>query len=303
MSNVLLPWFQAMTHGNDTLVWRTVSVVPATMALVTGVLLYRFSDDTPRGNYADLKREDSVLAARRPLASFCAACWSSNTWVLVEQYACCSGVEKVMVIAASYYFRGKFGLCKEAANSIEAIFGWLDFFARPLGGIASDYANHRWGMRGRLWVQAVILLVEGGLILALAWCQTLAGSIAVLVLSSLFVKAAKGSTFAVVPYVSPLNTGSVIGLVAAGGSAGTIAFDFVFDGMSNRRALNVAGGIVMASSVLTAVISIRGHRGLFFGMDRNVDPETGELRGKDSSNRSTTNSYGDREVAVETANL
>jgi hypothetical protein len=66
--------------------------------------------------------------------------------------------------------------------------------------------------------------------------------------------------------------------------------------------LFVVGGIVMASSVLTALIFIRGHRGLLFGVDRNVDPETGEPRGKGTSNRSATNSYGDNEVVIETAN-
>jgi NNP family nitrate/nitrite transporter-like MFS transporter len=266
------------------------------------VLLYCYSDDTPRGRYADLKREDSSLAARRPLPSLCAAYRNSNTWILFVQYACCLGVELVMARAASYYFREEFSLSREAADAIAAIFGWLEFFARPLGGIASDYANRRSGMRGRLWVQGILLLVEGGLIVAFASCRTLAGSIAVLVLFSLFVKAAKGSTFAVVPYVSPLNTGSVIGLVGAGGSAGAIAFDFLFDGLSNRMTLFVVGGIVMASSVLTALIFIRGHRGLLFGVDRNVDPETGEPRGKGTSNRSATNSYGDNEVVIETAN-
>jgi NNP family nitrate/nitrite transporter-like MFS transporter len=82
MSSVLLPWFQAMTHGDNTLAWRTVCIVPATATLVTGVLLYHFTDDAPRGNYADLKMSDTILAARRPLASFRAACLSLNTWTL-----------------------------------------------------------------------------------------------------------------------------------------------------------------------------------------------------------------------------
>jgi NNP family nitrate/nitrite transporter-like MFS transporter len=180
-----------------------------------------------------------------------------------------------MNAAATRYFRIEFGLSAEASAAIAGIFGWLEFFARPLGGIASDLANSRSGMRGRLWVQSAALLLEGALILVFAGCRTLAGSIAALVVFSLFVKAAKGSTFAIVPYVSPLNMGSVIGIAGSGGNMGAIAIDFLFQGLSYRGALVCLGGIVMASSALTALIWIRGHRRLFFGVDRNVDPETG----------------------------
>jgi MFS transporter, NNP family, nitrate/nitrite transporter len=285
MVSILIPLFEAMTQ-NQQAAYRTVCLVPAMLALATGIFLHRNTDDTPRGNYKDLKKEDPAWASRRPLACLFVAFKNPNTWILALQYGCCFGLELIVNSLAVVYFEEEFGVSPEAAAAIGNIFGWLEFFARPLGGIASDLANARWGMRGRLWVQAATLLLEGALILVLASCSTLMGSVAVLVLFSLLVKAAKGSTFAVVPYVSPPATGSVMGLTSAGGVAGAVAFDAVFRAFddnnssnnnthNHRQALVWTGVIVMGCSLLTCMITIAGHRSLLGGVDRHVDPETG----------------------------
>jgi MFS transporter, NNP family, nitrate/nitrite transporter len=284
VGSVLLPLFQAMTHS-DTVAWRTVCLVPAVLAFATGALLYFRSDDSPRGNYAVLKKTDAALTSRRPHQSLAAATRNANTWLLSVQYACCFGMELVMDTAMIAYFQNEFGLSREAALAVEGIFGWLEFFARPVGGIVSDLANARWGMRGRLWVQSATLLLQGSLVLVFASCTTLGGSIAALVFFSLFVKAAKGSTFGIVPYVSPINMGSVIGVTGAGGNLGAIVFNVLLREVPSRRAMTLMGCVAMVSALLSALIFIPGHRGLFCGKDRKVDPETGlvKVRGCGSS--------------------
>jgi MFS transporter, NNP family, nitrate/nitrite transporter len=281
MSSILLPVFQAMTK-NDSTAWRCVSVVPATLAFAVGVLMIFYTDDTPRGNFVDIKRTDLSLATRTPYGGLRRAVLNPNAWILAVQYACSFGVEVTMKDAAARYFRDAFGMSLEVSLAIASIFGWLDFFARAMGGVLSDVSHSRWGMRGRLWVQTVALLLEGALILIFAHCYTLPGSIVALVFFSLFVKVAEGSTFGIVPYVLPNDMGSVIGITGAGGSAGAIAFGFVFRAHPGRSGLSWMGGIVLVSSLLSLAISIRGYRGLLWGKDRNVSPETGSIRSKGS---------------------
>lgn len=121
-----------------------------------------------------------------------------------------------MYNASSLYFTSAFGLSAESAAAVSSIFGWMNLFTRATGGIISDWLNLRCGMRGRLWTQASLLAFEAAFIFAFAHATTLTGSIIVMVFFSGFTQAAEGSTFAIVPYVNPQNTGAVSGIVGAG---------------------------------------------------------------------------------------
>lgn len=118
-----------------------------------------------------------------------------NTWLLFVQYACCFGVEITMNNASALYFKEEFALSTESAAAIASIFGWMNLFARGLGGYLSDRANRRWGMTGRLGWQSFVLLMEGIMVLIFANSKNLPVAIAVLVVFSVFVQAAEGSSF------------------------------------------------------------------------------------------------------------
>eukprot|EP00339_Tiarina_fusa_P028633 CAMPEP_0117043052 /NCGR_PEP_ID=MMETSP0472-20121206/29955_1 /TAXON_ID=693140 ORGANISM="Tiarina fusus, Strain LIS" /NCGR_SAMPLE_ID=MMETSP0472 /ASSEMBLY_ACC=CAM_ASM_000603 /LENGTH=126 /DNA_ID=CAMNT_0004754481 /DNA_START=38 /DNA_END=414 /DNA_ORIENTATION=- len=122
--------------------------------------------------------------------------------------------------AAALYFVDQFDQTTESAAAIASIFGWMNLFARGTGGYMSDKANSSMGMRGRLWVQTVLLASEGALVLVFANSGTLSGSIVVMVFFSLLVQAAEGSSYGIVPYVDPPATGSIAGIVGAGGNSG-----------------------------------------------------------------------------------
>lgn len=97
--------------------------------------------------------------------------------------------------AAALYFKEQFSLSTEEAAAIASIFGWMNLFARGLGGFSSDKLSARMGMRGRLLTQIVCLAIEGALVLVFANTPTLGASIAVMVVFSIFVQAAEGSTY------------------------------------------------------------------------------------------------------------
>jgi NNP family nitrate/nitrite transporter-like MFS transporter len=193
-----------------------------------------------------------------------------NTWVLFAQYACCFGCELTLFNAAALYFKEEYGQSTESAAAIASAFGWTNLFARGIGGFCSDMANAKSGMRGRLLTQSVFLALQGSLIMVFSATRTLAGSIVVMVVFSIFLQAAEGSTFGIVPYVLPEQTGSVAGWVGAGGNVGGVCFSLLFRSFDYYTCFLTMGAIVFSSSVLTIFISIPGHRGVFFGHDSPV---------------------------------
>jgi MFS transporter, NNP family, nitrate/nitrite transporter len=246
--------------------WRTVCVVPAVVAFASGVAIYFISDDSPKGNYADLKK-NGVMAEVSAAASFRSGAFNFNTWLLFLQYACCFGVELTMNNAAALYFREQFGQSTESAAAIASIFGWMNLFARGLGGYLSDKMSAKMGMRGRILAQTVLLVCEGALVLVFANSNSLGGSIAVMVFFSLFVQAAEGSTYGIVPYVDPPSTGSISGIVGAGGNTGAVGFGLGFRQLGYKKAFVIMGSTILASGILSIFIVIKGHAGLVFGSD------------------------------------
>jgi MFS transporter, NNP family, nitrate/nitrite transporter len=289
------------------LAWRTVCVVPAILCVVIAYLVVKYSDDSPMGNYQKRNRQGfkPSVSARWSLQR---AFSNLNTWILAVQYGCCFGVEITMVNAAALCkckwctlvwsmtcsrhccvcfrlhqdrytpfsdFKEEFDLSTESAAAIASIFGWMNLFARGMGGFASDIANAKLGMRGRLWVQSIFLVLEGAMVILFSSTRTLAGSICVMVVFSVLVSAAEGSTFGIVTYVHPVATGSIAGVVGAGGNVGGVAFSILCREYDYRQSFTLMGWVVMSSAVLTGFIRIQGHASLCSGKDA---PEVTERR-------------------------
>ena len=162
----------------------------------------------------------------------------------------------------------------------------MNLFARGIGGVVSDALQESLGMRGRLIAQTLLLLFEGIAVVIFARTDTLAGAVIVLVLFSLFVQAAEGASYGIVPYVDPINMGSVTGIVGAGGNVGAVCFGMAFRNLEYEKAFVIMGVTIIASSFLSVFIHIEGHAGLISGEDQLMDKETGELalKGVDKQN-------------------
>jgi len=265
---VLFPIFTSAGLSND-MAWRTVSIVPAVMAFTAGFIVLRITDDCPKGNYKEMKR-NGTMQEISATASFRSGATNLNTWILFIHYGCCFGVELTMNNAAATYFQTEFGQSTSQAAVIASIFGIMNLFARGIGGYTSDKMNSKMGMRGRLLVQFVLLTVEGALIIAFAYANTLFLAIFVLVFFSIFVQSAEGSTYGIVPYVDPPATGTIAGIVGAGGNLGAVAFGFAFMNLKDKTAFIVMGCCVFGAAGMCLLILIKGHRGLVCGTDNDV---------------------------------
>jgi len=266
MGSVLFPLFK--TGMSSEMAWRTVSIVPACIGFASGVAVFFISDDAPKGNYGELKKK-GMMPEVSAAASFRTGALNLNTWVLFLQYGCCFGVELTMNNAAALYFKDAFGQTTEGAAAIASIFGWMNLVARGVGGWMSDKANAKMGMRGRLWVQTLLLAFEGAMVLIFANTGKLGAAIVVMVFFSIFVQAAEGSSYGIVPYVNPPVTGSIAGIVGAGGNTGAVGFGMAFRQFAPdyKPPFMIMGATIIGSAVLSLFIRIKGHAGLICGQD------------------------------------
>merc|ERR1712045_81293 len=244
--------------------WRWVCVVPAVVTFSTAIIVYFCSDDAPKGNYSEMKK-NGTMPEVSAAASFRDGALNLNTWLLFIQYACCFGVELTMNNAAALYFRKEFDQTTESAAAIASIFGWMNLFARGFGGFLSDKFNARMGMKGRLLIHTICLAAEGGMVLIFANSNSLVFAIILMVLFSIFVQAAEGTSYGIVPYVDPPNTGSISGIVGAGGNTGAVAFGMGFRQLDYKAAFYIMGFSILGSSVLSVFIFIKGCSSLICG--------------------------------------
>ena len=274
MGTLLYPLFRDVVYGglddpDDPTValvasdkaWRTVCVIPAIVAFTTGMIVIATSEDCPEGNYKQLIKEGKMMPVSAS-ASLRQGAININTWLLYIQYGCCFGVELTMNNAAASYFVDKFDLNIASASAIASIFGFMNIFARGLGGWSSDKMNDRMGMRGRIWTQLILLLLEGICIIVFALMNSLWAAILLLTIFSIFVQGAEGSTYGIVPYVNTQAPGAVSGIVGAGGPSGAVAFGMGFLFLERTHAYFLMGGLVILSSLSCLLINIKNHGGI-----------------------------------------
>jgi MFS transporter, NNP family, nitrate/nitrite transporter len=273
VGSALFPLFKSLNGGDAEKAWRTCCIVPAAMSFVSGILCYLIADDAPKGNYHELKKYGSMKEVSAA-ASFRRGAVNINSWIYFIQYATCFGVELTMNNAASLYFKEEFGQSTESAAAIASIFGWMNLFARGFGGYFSDMFNAGMGMKGRHIVQTITLVGEGAMILIFVNTKTLGGSIFCMVIFSVFVQAAEGSTFGIVPYIDPPSTGAISGIVGSGGNVGAVSFSTAFRQMDYKPAFMIMGWVVLASGFLSYFVVIEGQSGLIWGEEKLIQPQT-----------------------------
>lgn len=203
--------------------WRYAMIVPGVMMLMAAYLYYKFTKDTPSGNYGEI---GYTKAARQKTDYRILADW--RIWALSFAYAMCFGMEITFDNVASLHFVDTFGLSQASAGFWAGVFGFMNIFARALGGIVSDRVGSRYGMKGKGLLLGAMLLLEGLGILLFAQAGSFGFAIVSMLSFALFLKMANGATYGIVPFVNEKNVGLVSGIVGAGGNLGGMLFGFLF---------------------------------------------------------------------------
>ena len=203
--------------------WRYAMIVPGILLLVCAYLYYRYTKDTPAGDYKEIGHTTDAKKN-----TFMIAIKDYRTWILTIAYAACFGVEITVDNFAPIFFMDSFGASLAVAGMAAGIFGWINLFARPMGGIVADKIGKVWGFDGKSLLLSILLLLEGIGIIWFAKSGNLSMAIAMMFFFGLSLKMANGATYSLVPFISPAAVGSVAGIVGAGGNIGAMLIAFMF---------------------------------------------------------------------------
>lgn len=235
--------------------WRTTMFLAGVLCLLTGVAYFFLTQDTPLGNFKDLRATGQMPGARQSQQTFLTACRDHRVWALFVIYGSCFGMELTLDNIAALYFTDYFGLDLKTAGFAAAAFGMMNLFARALGGMISDRFNVRWGLKGRVQWLFLVILGEGVALILFSRVNAIAWAIPAMLLLGLFVKMSNGATYGVVPFINKQALGSVAGIVGAGGNVGAVAAGFLFKGaLPWPTALLFLGLFVAASSFLAFTV-------------------------------------------------
>jgi MFS transporter, NNP family, nitrate/nitrite transporter len=232
--------------------WRYAMIVPGVLLLVMARLYWKYTKDTPAGNFDELpeikngKKQNTLLLAAKDY----------RTWVLTIAYAACFGVEITVDNFAASYFHDDYKATLIMAGLLASIFGWINIFARALGGIVSDKVGKKYGFNGKVSLLAILLLLEGLGIILFANAGGLAVAIVSMFFFGLCLKMANGATYSIVPFVNPKAVGSVAGIVGAGGNVGAMLIGFLFKSMSYSAAFYILGSAVLVTGVVVLVVRL-----------------------------------------------
>ncbi|WP_276369188.1 MFS transporter [Chryseolinea sp. H1M3-3] len=268
--------FVGMGYLNEQ-AWRYSMVIPGIALFVMGIVYYFFTQDTPDGNLRDLRKSnpDYKAKAKDSKGSFLSACRDYRVWVLFLAYGACFGIEITIDNIATLYFVDYFDLGLKEAGIIAGTFGMMNIFARALGGIFGDKAGKKWGLKGRIFILGIFLLLEGLGIMLFSTMDVLVWAIATMLLFALFLKMSNGATYSVVPFINQKAMGAVSGIVGAGGNVGAVLAGFLFtsETISYRESLFFIGIAVTLVSFVSLALSF----------SKNVNPDTVHVDTKSES--------------------
>ena len=241
-----------MMGVSETLGWRAALLVPGVLMVIMAGVYYRYTQDCPQGNYADLRKAGIAIDGGKKggWASFKAASANYRVWLLFVTYGACFGIEIFIHNIAAVYYVDHFGLSLKAAGFAAGSFGLLALFARALGGWLSDKRAATGNLNSRVTVLFVMMIGEGLGLLWFANAGTVTYAVIAMLVFGLFTHMACGATYALVPFIDGKALGGVAGIIGAGGNVGAVAAGFLMKGTGNiQQTLAILSALVIISAM------------------------------------------------------
>lgn len=217
----------AIHHGTtaDT-AWRCSMLFPALLMLVTAIAMKLLCWDSPtsrRLSVEDIRKEKS--SALQYVKTYFRVFVDPRVLIMFFQYGACFGTELTMYNQLPRHFSSYFQMKATDAAAMAAMFGLTNIFSRPLGGILSDVCFKRWGVRGRLWLHFITLVLEAVFLFGFGFIdntQPVATAAIVLFIFSIACEMGCGTTYGIVPFMHKEQSSILGAIVGAGGNLGAV---------------------------------------------------------------------------------
>ncbi|OSX68190.1 hypothetical protein POSPLADRAFT_1043315 [Postia placenta MAD-698-R-SB12] len=159
------------------------------------------------------------------------------TWLPTLAYLTTFGFELAIDANLSNVLYGmykseSFGQTK--AGYIASIYGLMNTWSRPLGGYLGDLIYRRYGVTGKKYLTLALGALAGFMSLGLGLYidrgekPSLAVVIVMFVIMGIFMQAANGANFSLVPHCNPNSNGFMTGIVGAVGNLGGVIFALIW---------------------------------------------------------------------------
>jgi NNP family nitrate/nitrite transporter-like MFS transporter len=147
VTQMVMPLIFALFVGifgfSEQISWRVAMLAAGALCMLTGVAYYFLTQDTPEGNFKQLRAEGRLPAPAKANGAFLAAIKDYRVWALFVAYAACFGIELTINNVAALYFLDYFDYLKnmdtvqavKMAGLFAGLFGLMNIFARTLGGV------------------------------------------------------------------------------------------------------------------------------------------------------------------------
>jgi NNP family nitrate/nitrite transporter-like MFS transporter len=235
--------------------WRIAMVIPGVLLLAFSFIYYRYTKDTPAGNFEELAIANPKAVKTK--GSLAVAMKDPRTWALFLAYGACFGIEITFDNVAALYFFENFDTSLATAGILAGTFGFMNIFARAMGGILADKVGNKYGMLGKGRLLALLLALEGIGIALFAQSGSIVIAVVTMLGFAMFLKMANGVTYAIVPFVNQKAIGSVSGIVGAGGNVGAVLAGFLFksNSITYSQAFMYIGVAIACIAALVALIN------------------------------------------------
>ncbi|KAK2591132.1 hypothetical protein QQS21_011170 [Conoideocrella luteorostrata] len=180
--------------------------------------------------------------------------FSAQTLFHIATYSCSFGGELAINSILSSYYKANFPhLNQTQASNYAAIFGFLNFITRPLGGVVADllynnFNRNLWMKKG--WITTCGVL-SGALLVVIGQVnpsetngRNIGAMVGLVTVAAIFVEAGNGANFALVPHVHPSANGILSGVTGGGGNLGGVVFAIIFRFIDHGHGYNTAFWVI-----------------------------------------------------------
>jgi len=232
--------------------WRLSMILPGLVLFIMGLVYYRWTKDFPKGNIKELRQQGLVPVRSTLKGSFRETVKDYRVLALCVMYAASFGVELTMNNIAALYFTDQFHLSLTLAGLVAGFYGFMDIFARALGGICSDKFARHGGLRSRVKFLGTSLFIGGLMLMIFSRMVTLPLAITMMIIFAFFIKMSNGANYSLIPFINKRAIGAVAGIVGAGGNVGGMLFGFLF----RQKSISYSDGLFYLGCFVVLAASI-----------------------------------------------